>query len=74
MAGIVVAVGIGDADDRAIERVVGITHRLDEGLAQEQREASVAITCQSLAKSVGHFLASCRRGWHLRSQRIIVNA
>ena len=55
VTGIVVAVGIGDADDRPVQRVIRITHRLDEGLAQEQREASVAITRQSLAKSVGHF-------------------
>ena len=54
VTGIVVAVGIGDADDRPVQRITRITHRLDEGLAQKQREASVAITCQSLAKSVGH--------------------
>ena len=54
VTGIVVAVGIGDADDRPVQRIIRITHRLDEGLAQKQREASVAITCQSLAKSVGH--------------------
>src|SRR5215471_13745291 len=56
MAGIVVAVGVGDADDRPVQRVVGIAHRLDEDLAQEQRKACVAVTCQSLAQSVGHFL------------------
>ena len=52
VAGIVVAVGVGDADDRAVQRVVGIAHRLDEGLAQEQRKPGIAITRQSLAKSV----------------------
>src|SRR4249919_118189 len=55
VAGIVIAVGVGDADDRPVQRVIRIAHRLDEDLAQEQREASVAITRQSLAKSVGHF-------------------
>ena len=52
VAGIVVAVGVGDADDRPVERVVGIAHGLDEGLAQEQRETRIAVTCQSLAKPV----------------------
>ena len=55
VAGIVVAVGVGDADDRPVQRVVGIAHRLDEGLAQEQRKAGVAIAGQSFAQSVGHF-------------------
>ena len=61
VAGIVVAVGVGDADDRPVERVVGIAHRLDEGLAQEQRKAGVAVARQSLAKSVSHFLVPYRR-------------
>ena len=54
MTGIVVAVGVGDADNRPIERVVGITHRLDEGLAQEQGKPGIAIARQSLAQSVRH--------------------
>jgi hypothetical protein len=54
VTGIVVAVGVGDTDDRAIERVVGIAHCLDEGLAQEQRKTRIAVTRQSLAKSVSH--------------------
>jgi hypothetical protein len=54
MAGIVVTVGVGDADDRTVERIVGIAHRLDEGLAQEQRKPGVAVTGQSLAKPVSH--------------------
>ncbi len=62
VAGIVIAVGVGDADDRPVQRIVGITHRLDEGLAQEQRKPGIAITCQSLAKSFSHFLISCRGG------------
>jgi hypothetical protein len=40
------------------------SHRLDEGLAREQREASVAITRQS-AKSVGHFFFLSLR-WALK--------
>ncbi len=61
MAGVVIAVGVGDADDRPVQRVVGISHRLDEGLAQEQRKPGVAITRQSLAQSVSHmnFLFVC---------------
>ena len=43
VAGVEVAVGVGDADDRPVERVVGVAHGLDEGLAEEQREAGVAV-------------------------------
>src|SRR5262249_42977164 len=56
VAGIVVAIGVGDADDRPVQRVVGIAHRLDEGLAQEQRESGVTVRSQSLAQSVSHGL------------------
>ncbi len=49
MAGVVVAEGVGDADDRPVERVVGIPHGLDEGLAQKQREVRVAIGGQTLS-------------------------
>jgi hypothetical protein len=58
VAGIVVAIGVGDADDRPVQRVVGIAHRLDEGLAQEQRKPGVAVTRQTLAQSVSHILCS----------------
>jgi hypothetical protein len=67
-------VGVGDADDRPVQRVVGIAHRLDEGLAQEQRKPGVAVTRQSLAKSVSHrayFLSSSIPTYEVR--RIIVN-
>ena len=57
MARVVVAVGVGDADDRTVERVVGIAHRLDEGLAQKQRETRIAVTRQTLAQSVSHLLS-----------------
>ena len=43
MAGVEVAEGVGDADDRPVERIVGEAGGLDEGLAQEQREAGIAI-------------------------------
>ena len=49
-----IGIGVGDADDRTIERVIGIAHRLDEGLAQEQREILVAVTGQAFAHSAGH--------------------
>ena len=42
VAGVVVAEGVGDADDRPRQRVVREAHRLDEGLAQEEREVGVA--------------------------------
>src|SRR5690606_11903297 len=53
MAGIVGAAGIGNADDRAIERRVGIARPLDERLAQEQRESVVAVAGQALAQAAG---------------------
>ena len=43
VAGIEIAMGIGDADDGPVQRVVGIAGGLDEGLAQEQREFRIAI-------------------------------
>ena len=48
VAGVVAAEGIGDADDRPFQRIVGITHGLDEGLAQEDRESRVAVGGQAL--------------------------
>mgnify|MGYP003694511085 CR=1 FL=1 len=53
VAGIVVAEGVGDADDRPVERVVGIAAGLDEGLAQEQREARIAVGGEALTQSGG---------------------
>ncbi len=49
VAWIVVAECIGHADDRAIERIVGITHGLDEGFAEEQRETRVTVAGQPFA-------------------------
>ena len=46
VARVVVGVGIGDADDRAVERVVGKSHRLDECLAQVPGEILVPIAGQ----------------------------
>ena len=54
VARVEVAVGVGDADDRPVERVVGIALGLDEGLAQEQREAGVAVAGQTFAQAAGH--------------------
>ncbi len=54
VAGTVIAVGVGDPHDRPVQRVVGIAHRLDKGLAQEQRKPGIAVTGQTLAQSVGH--------------------
>ena len=55
VARIVVAVGVGDADDGAVKRVVGEAHGLDEGFAQEERKGHVAIVCQPLVKALGHW-------------------
>ncbi len=49
VAWIVVAEGIGYADDRAFERIVGVAHGLDKCLAEEQREAGIAIAGQPFA-------------------------
>ena len=51
VARIEVAEGIGHADDRAIEGIVGISAGLDEGFAQEQRETGVTIAGQPLAQT-----------------------
>ena len=53
MAGVVGAAGVGDADHRPIERGIGVAGALDEGLAQEQREAGIAVTGQTLAHAGG---------------------
>ncbi len=49
MAGVVVAKGVGDADDGPLERIVGVAHGLDERLTEEEREAGVAVAGQPLA-------------------------
>jgi hypothetical protein len=43
VAGIVVAERVRYADDRALERVVGVAHGFDEGFAQKKRETSIAV-------------------------------
>ena len=55
MARVVVTVSIGYTNNRAIERIVGISQRLDEGFAMEQRKAGVAITGEPFAQTLGHF-------------------
>jgi hypothetical protein len=52
VAGVVVAEGVGDADDRPREGVVRQPHRLDERLAQEERELGVAVRRQALLHSL----------------------
>ena len=48
VAGVVAGGGVGDADDRPVERLVGVAHRLDEGFAEKEREAGVAIVGEAL--------------------------
>ena len=62
MAWIEVTESVGYADDRAVERVVGITGSLDEGLTQEQREARVTVAGEPFAQATGG--VSCRRIAH----------
>ncbi len=57
MAGVVAGEGVGDADDGPLERVVRVAHRLDEGLAQKQREPLVAVgreVAAHAARLLGH--------------------
>jgi hypothetical protein len=49
VAGVVVAEGVRDADDGAPQRIVGVAHRLDERLAEEERETCVALAGQPFA-------------------------
>ena len=49
VAGVVVAEGVGDADDRALESVVGVSHCLDEGLTEKEREAGVSVAGEALS-------------------------
>ena len=67
MARIEIAVRVGDADDGPRERVVGIAHRLDERLAQEQREVRVAVAGEPAADAARS--CGCRRGGVMRRQR-----
>ena len=54
VAGVEVRIGVGDADDRPVERVVREALGLDEGLAQEQRKAGIAVGGQTFAQAGGH--------------------
>jgi len=54
VAGVVVGAGVRDADDRALERLVAVAHRADEGLAQEEGEFRVAIGRQALPHADAH--------------------
>lgn len=53
MAGIEARVGVDDADDGARESIVRVSQRLDEGLAEEQREMSVTVGGQALPQPPG---------------------
>src|SRR5213075_1259855 len=61
VAGVVVAEGVGDADDRPVEGVVRIAGGLDEGLAQEQREARIAIGGEALTQAGSRLVRAVRR-------------
>ncbi len=54
MTGIVGAEGVGDTDNWSLQRLIGVAHGLDKGLAQEQREALVAVTRQPFAHTLFH--------------------
>jgi hypothetical protein len=53
VAGVVVAAGVRNADDRTVQRSVGEPRTLDERLAQEQRKTLVAIARQAFAHAGG---------------------
>ena len=56
IAGVEAGERVGDADERTVQRVVRIAHRLDESLAQEQREPLAAVRREALLHT------SLRRG------------
>ena len=58
MAWVIVGIGVGDADDRAVERVVGETHRLDERLAKVPGKILVPVAGQPSPKPARHFMLS----------------
>ena len=43
--------GIGDANNRPIQRIIGKASAFDEGLSQKKREVLIAVTDQPLAKA-----------------------
>ena len=54
VAGIVVAVGVGDADDGPREGIVRVAHGLDEDFAVKEREGLVAVVGESLLQAFVH--------------------
>ena len=53
MAGVVAAAGVGDADHRALQRIVGVAGALDEGLAKKQGKALVAVVGEAFFQAGG---------------------
>ncbi len=51
VAWVVVGGGVGDADDGAVEGVVGVAGGLDEGFAEEEREGGVAVSGESFVEA-----------------------
>ena len=49
VAGIEIAEGVGDGDDGAVERLIGIPHGLNQDLSQKQGEVRIAVTGQPLS-------------------------
>jgi hypothetical protein len=60
MARVEAAERVGDADDRALERFIGVAHRLDERAAQEERELLVAIGGEIAAHAALFVCHDCR--------------
>jgi hypothetical protein len=56
VAGIERAARIDDANDRTRERVVRVARALDERLAQEKREAAVAVAREALLETLVFFV------------------
>ena len=54
VAGVVIAVSVGDADDGSVKCVIRIPHGLYEGASKKKRELRIAIAGQPLAQPLAH--------------------
>ena len=52
VARVIGAAGVGDSDHEAVQRIVGVPGALDEGLAQEDGKAEVAVAGQALVHAL----------------------
>ena len=65
MTGIEVAVSVGDADNRPLERIVGKSHCFDEGFPKKQRKTAIAVSGEAFPQAFAELPARLigHRGW-----------